>query len=530
MKIFWIFPEEVVINKTCWAVNIRTERHNILQYFIFGMLFVGSFIEINYFHRSLNFQTIRVLVISILRITFNRNPKTIKLPYMKKKKNKKILLVLTLTFFTGFLSTAYAQPDIYNNPDYGVDSASRMECANNLSTMSEFMKIDLFDYALPSWKAVFNNCPKSSKNIYLYGVKIYRYKLDNEKDDERIKELLDTLMLIYDRRIENFGQAGLVLGRKGIDMLRYDRSSIEAVYGILGESIDISKEHAEEAVIVTFMQSCMALFKANRIEAQDVIDNYLLTTEILNNIIKSGKGRGRTEVALTNVEALFADSGAGGCEDLISIFTPKFEADPGNLELLKKITSLLSGRNCEDSELFAHTSEKLYSLEPSSTAAFNLARLFLKREKYNKSLDYYQKAIDTEENPEEKAQYCYQKAVLLLNKYDRYSDSRSYAQQAISLKGNWGAPYILIGNTYAASSKTCGENDFEKAAVFLAAVDKFIKAKSVDASVADEANELIKRYEAYFPNVENAFFYGFQEGQAYTVGCWINESTTIRTR
>jgi len=449
---------------------------------------------------------------------------------MKKKKRKKIVVLLTLAVLTGFLSTSHAQSDLYNNPDYGVDSAARMECANNLSTMSEFMKIDLFDYALPSWQAVFDNCPKSSKNVYLYGVKIYRSKLNEEKDDERKMELLDSLMMIYDRRIENFGQAGLVLGRKGIDMLRYDRTSIEAVYGILGESIEVAKDKSEEAVIVTYMQSCLALFKASRIEAQEVIDNYLVTTDILNSKIKSGKGTSRTEIALTNVEALFADSGAAGCEDLISIFTPKFEADPENLELLKKISSLLGSRNCEDSDLFAGTAENLYRLEPSSAAAFNLARLFLKREDYDKSLDYYQKAIDLEENPEDKSQYCYQKAVLLLNKYDKYSESRSFALQAISLKQDWGAPYILIGNAYAASSKNCGNNDFEKAAVFLAAVDKFTKAKNVDESASEEANELINRYKDYFPNVENAFFYGFQEGAEYTIGCWINESTTIRTR
>jgi hypothetical protein len=31
-------------------------------------------------------------------------------------------------------------------------------------------------------------------------------------------------------------------------------------------------------------------------------------------------------------------------------------------------------------------------------------------------------------------------------------------------------------------------------------------------------------------NVEEAFFYGYQEGQEYTVGCWINEKTKVRSR
>ena len=76
----------------------------------------------------------------------------------------------------------------------------------------------------------------------------------------------------------------------------------------------------------------------------------------------------------------------------------------------------------------------------------------------------------------------------------------------------------------------CGENDFEINTVFWAAVDKFRQAKSNDAEVTDKANELISKFSAYFPNVEDAFFYGFEHGKAYTVGCWINEKTTVRCR
>jgi len=61
-------------------------------------------------------------------------------------------------------------------------------------------------------------------------------------------------------------------------------------------------------------------------------------------------------------------------------------------------------------------------------------------------------------------------------------------------------------------------------------VDQYIKAKSADASVSAEATELINKYTQYFPNIEDAFFYGFENGQAYTVGCWINENTSVRTR
>jgi tetratricopeptide (TPR) repeat protein len=418
---------------------------------------------------------------------------------------------------------------IYLDPKYGSDSLSRIECAANLSTMSEFMKIDLYDYALPSWRKVFNDCPGSSKNIYLYGVRIYRTKLEKEKNPEILKSIIDTLMLIYDRRIENFGQEGLVLGRKAIDLLKYRPDDIPEVHGLLEKSVRLSGKNAEEAVLVTFMQTSVVLFRDNKIQGQNVIDNYMVITDILNQKIATGE-KDQAGTALMNVESIFSESGAGSCTDLINIFTPKFNQNTGDIELLKKITTLLEKRGCEDSDLFANASENLYTKEPSSRAAYNLARLFLKREEFEKAGDYYKKAIELAEDPGEKSTYLYQLALLEFTKFDQYSSSRAHALEAAKLKPDWGDPYILIGNLYASSSKLCNEDELQQSSVFWVAVDQYIKAKTVDPSKTDEANELINRYSQYFPNAEDAFFFGYQNGQEYTVGCWINETTRVRTR
>ena len=63
-----------------------------------------------------------------------------------------------------------------------------------------------------------------SKNIYIYGVRIYRDRIAKGSNESIKAGALDTLMLIYDKRIEYFGQEGLTLGRKGLDLFKYDRS------------------------------------------------------------------------------------------------------------------------------------------------------------------------------------------------------------------------------------------------------------------------------------------------------------------
>ena len=63
---------------------------------------------------------------------------------------------------------------------------------------------------------------------------------------------------------------------------------------------------------------------------------------------------------------------------------------------------------------------------------------------------------------------------------------------------------------------------------FFAVIDKLQKAKSVDESVTEEANELIRTYSGYTPKDEDLFFIGLKKGDAVTIGGWIGETTTIR--
>jgi len=86
----------------------------------------------------------------------------------------------------------------------------------------------------------------------------------------------------------------------------------------------------------------------------------------------------------------------------------------------------------------------------------------------------------------------------------------------------------MIGDMYAASSKTCGGNDLEKKAVYWVAVDKYYKAKQVDPEIAELANSRIKSYSIYFPPREDIFFHNLNEGEEFMVECWINEKTTVR--
>jgi hypothetical protein len=56
-----------------------------------------------------------------------------------------------------------------------------------------------------------------------------------------------------------------------------------------------------------------------------------------------------------------------------------------------------------------------------------------------------------------------------------------------------------------------------------------VKAKNVDPAFASEANKMINQYARFMPNKEDVFIRGLKPGEKFYVGCWIQESTTIRT-
>ena len=434
-----------------------------------------------------------------------------------------LLLISGLLLLT---STLFAQkPSGYGT---GEDS---MQCVRNLSLYTEFYNQDNYNDAYIPWKKTLEICPASNKNIYIHGVKMLKLIIRKEKDPAIKAQYIDSLMWLYDKRIENFGKEAFVLGRKGRDLFALNNEKFEEAYEILEKSYNGRKNKSEINSLVVYMQTSVLKFKAETFTKGDIVQNFsnsLSTLEYQLGTAKNEKTKTKVEAGIANIEEIFSKSGAADCEALIGLFTTKFESDPNNIDLLKKIIMLLDRTDCTDSDLFCKTSENLYKLEPSAESAYNVAKLLLKKGEYDKATKYYTEAIDQQQDSVLKAKYYYEAATLTHAKGGQPQLARSYCYKSIAYNSKKGSPYLLIGRIYAASVKECGENDFEHKTVYWVAVDKFIKAKTVDPSVTEDANKEINSYSHYFPNTEEAFFYNINEGDKYTVKCWINETTIVR--
>ncbi|MBI4646012.1 MAG: tetratricopeptide repeat protein [Bacteroidia bacterium] len=441
-----------------------------------------------------------------------------------------ILIILNLNPATG-----------QNSDRFGADSA---KCVENLSFYREFIKQKNYVEAVKGWRIVFNICPQATKSIYSEGVKIYEYLIENEKNSEIRNKLIDTLLMIYDQRIKYYGNdpkypEGWILGRKGNALFTYRKESTQAAYDCFSKSLRLMGNNTEEGILTPFIYYSIELFNAQKHNAGQVVNDYVMASEIIEfNIGKVSKSDmsddkkkekiNKLTKAKENIDNYFVLSAAATCDLLIPVFMPKIQATPDDVVLMKKIFYMLNKKNCTEDTLFFNMLLKLNQIEPSAIVSSSIAKILYKQGKYTQAIEYFNKAVALEPVDTLKAQYYFEMAAIVGTKLEKYAQSRQYAQKALEIKPYWGKPYILIAWLYASSSNECGTDEFEKKTVYWAAVDKLNYAKALDKSVTTEADKLITSYTALFPNIEDAHFHSISAGQTYTIGCWINETTKAR--
>lgn len=450
---------------------------------------------------------------------------------------KKILFVISLLITVIIGGNVMAQDK--SGPKYGSDSSS---CVMNNSLYYEFYKqwkqsgykSDAWKDAVKPWRWVFLNCPRSTKNIYLHGENLLDIMIKNESDKAKKDKYIDTLMIVYDKRIQYFGSEGYVLGKKGSDLYKLRPDAYEESYEILKKSIQLEGNESNGPVLIYYFRSAEKMVKNEKVDAGLLVDIYDQTSEIIEYNLKKYVAEGKTKEATNwenvkgNIELSFEPWAT--CPDLISLYSVKFNETPNDLELVRKIVKILDKKDCTDSDLFLEALKKLIELEPEPTAQSTelLGKLYIKRGQNDEGAKYLIQAAELCTDNNDKADIHY----LLANVYfqqKQNSKARSHCYEVLKLRPNDGKAYILIGDLYASSAKICGGDELKDKVVYWVAVDKYLKAKSIDPSVTDLAKTKINTYTQYFPNTETIFFFDLVKGDSYQVECWINESTTVRT-
>jgi tetratricopeptide (TPR) repeat protein len=365
---------------------------------------------------------------------------------------------------------------------------------------------------------------------------MYRYLINKAEKESRKEGLVDTLMQIYDKRLTYFptdsrgnSQEGKILGYKGVDLYQFKPEVTNKIFDILKRCVELQGTQSQSAVLVYYFRTAIQKYEDGNADKTLIVDTYdQISTIIDENLEKyadNKRYRGMWENVQANIENSFEPYAT--CEDLTGLYSKKFQENPEDTELLNKIINILDKKDCDDTDLFFDATKKLHELEPTAESAKKMGRMLLAEDKHEEAKEYLKQSIELFDDDVEKAD-AYK---ILANIYSidkEFVKAREYAYKSLELIPKDGSLYIMIGDMYASSAKQCGDNDLTSKVAYWAAVDKYQKAKQVDSTVADKANNRIDTYKQYFPRKETIFFHDLSEGDSYEVECWINETTTVR--
>ena len=440
-----------------------------------------------------------------------------------------LLLAVTAAAFVGQNAAAQGK--------YGADSA---ECIKYLSYYQEYYKQKNYDSALPNWRKAYAICPATaSQNLFVHGSTLVNREINkNRKNPAYFSALVDTLLTLQDQRLafyprtaKGVDQKATILNNKGQYMINFRSDDSRYLYDNLNAIIGELGSATRGSILVNVLQAAINLYRTNQLSADDVINMYDTVTATISGATAKNDAEAEDNLKTkATIESVFADSKVASCENLIAIFTPRFEADPTNMAVVTNIVKLMnSADDCANNDLYFKAVTQMHKNDPSYRSAYGLFKLNAARGNVADACTYLEEAIDYDESDDATdAQYLYELARFA---YGNNMRGRAFdaASKAVRLDNGYaGKAYMIMGNLW--SSASCG-GDVNKYARYWAATDFYQKAMNADSSLADDARSAIGKVSIYYPEASEIFMYDLGRGQAYTVSCsGMTTTTTVRTR
>lgn len=439
----------------------------------------------------------------------------------------KIKTLVAVLLLSGGVTSTFAQTE---------------NCNSNSSISHEAVRAGNFKDAYEPCMAVLKDCPTLRFYTYSDAIKILKAFLGDIKDRNSAdyKKYFDELMQVYDQELQYLPEinkklktpmnASKELGKKAIDYLQFAPNPDEdQAYKWLKETAEGTTDDPDGAILHYFLETSMKKVKADDNHTDQFFQDYINASQYADNAIKAETNEKKKEVLQTikdNLVAMFVQSGVADCESLQNIYGPKVEENKADSTFLKKALNILKLMKCNESEVYFKASEYMYNIDPTPDAAVGVAYMYYKKGDYDNAVKFFDEALSKETDNIKKAEMAYATAAALMQA-KKLSQARSYCQKAISFNENYGEPYILLAQMYGSNPNWNDEPALNKCTYFVV-IDKLQRAKAVDPSVTEKANELISTYSRHTPQAKDLFMLGYKAGDRITIGGWIGETTTIR--
>ena len=433
------------------------------------------------------------------------------------------------------VATSAAAQD-FSDPKYakwGETPEERKENMLSSSYLKEETANRNFNSAARYLQLLLEKCPSASETIYVNGVKLYKDKINRAETLAEKKMFVDSLLFLYDVRIENFGnhpKRGRVylLERKAREYLTYkgdDREGVaEAFETAIAAQAQVGAVNPE--VVAIYFKNLCDDYQNDIVDAMTIVNTYDAYAQYFDNIAPE------QQEFKDQFEQCFGLSGAASCENLEAIFSKKVADNPEDAKLVEQAFKLMSRANCS-SDFFFAMGEKHYANKPSSEVAMLLAQGFQNIKNFDKANQYLREALAVETVAAEREKLYVRIGILDMSMNNFAAAVEAFREAQAINPENAHAPFFLA-QCYVNGAKGC--SGLQKDAIYWVAYDLIQKALPLlevsDPERVDAAKQLAGAYRAAFPTSEECFFNEVADGSSFTVNCGFAQgvSTTVRSR
>lgn len=382
------------------------------------------------------------------------------------------------------------------------------------------------------------NYPEVNKTLYTKGKKVYEGMVNSTEDPLQKKVYQDSVLTLFDMRIQHFGEEAKVLNIKGYSAFRYWQNrpeKTEELYELYKKIIDLNGKATYNQNVSTYMY-LLGLMKEKREELDDakILEVHEKLTEIISfNIQKYQQEKKLIYIDAWEKTQTYIDSQLEkyikiNCEFIKTRFFPKYKINPADTTLGKKIYALSILKKCAKEEYFIESMLLLVKEAPGFSRYKALALAYKARGVHDKYIQYMNAAFEAGGTPSNKAGF-YLELAQEASRKGQVNQARNYARKAMKIDaGKTVQATNFIGMLYYHSGTVCKTNDPEKAPVYnavayLAAYEMFEKTGNTT---------MMAKAQQYFPSAANIHTLGMtgQIGSQIRVGCWIGGTATLRKR
>ena len=423
-----------------------------------------------------------------------------------------------------------------------LSSARKDEVETAYVLYKDLVKQKKFEEAFPLWKRAYYGAPAANGSIkYQFedGIKIYRHFYDNENDAAKKQMYVDSITALYDKRIECFGDPAYVAGRKAFDNYYYfqDQSNMDETYSLFKEAIDGKGEKVDYFVINPFTK-----ILSDKIIGEEIsLEEGRAYTRKVRAALEYGTASGKNKEAwaiinayaparLENLEGI---KGLYDCAYYEQKYMALFHEANTDCEVINRTYGRLLYGGCEKTtasvQEVAQAKQTNCYTPPPPPGPLKQAYNAYTEGRYKEAVKLFDAFVQSTDDVAKKAKYTLLIAKIYYGDIKNYPQSRKYALQSAQYNPASGEPYLIIGKLYASSGPLCGPGTgWDSQVVTWPAIDMWEKAKK-DPAVKAEAHKLITTYKQYMPKKEDIFQRSIKAGDSYTVGCWIQAKTKVRT-